>query len=71
MLKDIDFKKKLDVGVVVVKDDDGYNTYIVNFRKEEISNVLITSKGFGEVEGRKKETTVFRKLLRRWHPSHL
>jgi hypothetical protein len=68
MLKDIDFKKKLDVGVVVVKDDEGYNTYIVNFRKEEINNVLITSKGFGEVGGRKKETTVFRKVIEKMAP---
>lgn len=63
MLKDIDFNKKLDVGIAVIKEGEEYFTYIINFRPETITTVLITSKGYGEVDGRKKETTVFRKII--------
>jgi len=63
MLKDIDFKKKLDVGIAVVEEDGAYNTYIINFRDEEIKTILITSKGYGQIDGRKKETTIFRRMI--------
>lgn len=65
MLKDFDFReKKLKVGIAIVKEgEEEFNTYIVNFRKETLKTVLITSKGYGEIDGRKKETTVFRRLI--------
>ena len=71
MLKDIDFKKKLDVGIAVVEEDGAYNTYIINFRDEEIKTILITSKGYGQIDGRKKETTIFRRMIDTMKPQSL
>ena len=37
-----------------------WDTYILNFREESIQNVLINSKGYGEVEGESRKTTILR-----------
>ena len=37
-----------------------WDTYLINLRDDPMENVLITSQGYGEIEGRDKTTTVLR-----------
>ena len=37
-----------------------WDAYVVNVREEPMENVLITSQGYGELDGRNKTTTVLR-----------
>ncbi len=37
-----------------------WDVYLINFKKDTIKGVLVNSKGYGELEGEKRETTNFR-----------
>jgi hypothetical protein len=37
-----------------------WNVYLLNFKSEPISNVLITSKGYGEKDGKQVKTSLLR-----------
>lgn len=68
MIKDIPNKKVQDVGIAIVpeKNDIGeteWTVYLVNFKKNKISNVLVSSKGYGESDGEKLETSQLRHFL--------
>lgn len=70
MKQDIITLEVKDVIVAVVPRKDGleeelWDTYIVNLRSEPMENVLITSQGYGEINGSDKTTTV----LRHFHQS--
>ena len=41
-------------------EDDLWDTFILNFRNEPIKNVLVSSRGYGELEGERLETTTLR-----------
>lgn len=64
MKKDIEFPEVKDVGIAIVPEfEDGGSTwvaYFINFRKNNLQNVMISSSGYGEIDGRKKETTILR-----------
>jgi len=40
-----------------------WNVYVVNFKDEAITNVLITSKGYGEKDGRQVKTSLLRHFI--------
>lgn len=70
MKRDIVTPDVKDVIVAVVPRQDGlaeelWDTYIINLRSEPMENVLITSQGYGEINGSDKTTTV----LRHFHQS--
>lgn len=66
MIKDIIFPEVHDIGIAIVKEHEGldeYNAYIFNFREEDITNVLITSTGYGVINEVKKKTSTLRHLF--------
>ena len=40
-----------------------WTVYVVNFKNEPITNVLITSKGYGEKDGKQVKTSVLRHFI--------
>lgn len=63
MKKDIPQHKVEDLAIAIVpgeKDDNLWNTYILNLRDEPIKSVLINSRGYGEMEGEEIKTTILR-----------
>ena len=68
MKKDIEFPLVEGVKVAVVKtiNEASYlewNVYIINRRPEVLKNVLVSSKGYGELNGEQIKTSVLRHVL--------
>ncbi|MGB0166734.1 MAG: hypothetical protein ACPF8V_07770 [Luteibaculum sp.] len=67
MKKDILIPKVKDVGIAVVPKQEAevkfWQAYVVNFSTDTLQTVLISSKGFGELEGREKETATMRHFI--------
>lgn len=68
MLKDIPQLVVENIVVAIVREpnDEGeliWNAYLVNLYDQEISNVLVSSKGYGNFEGREVKTSVLRHLI--------
>ncbi len=63
MKKDIPQHRVEDLAIVIIpgeKDENFWDVFVMNLRDEPIKNVLINSKGYGEVDGEKIETTILR-----------
>lgn len=63
MKKDIPFKKVTDIAIAALPSEDDPNfwdVYFLNLKNDNIHNVLITSKGYGEIKGEKVETSQLR-----------
>lgn len=68
MKKDIPIKKVEDVAIAILprEDEDGqidetmWNVFIVNMREEILHGVLVNSRGYGEVDGEEKKTSILR-----------
>jgi len=57
-----------DVAIAIVlmgetPEVKSWNVYVVNFKNEAITNVLITSKGYGEKDGRQVKTSLLRHFI--------
>jgi len=70
MLKDIDFKKVTDLALAVVPDEEGspsdpeqYKVYLINLGIEPITSVMVTSQGYGTVDGKEVKTSTIRQLI--------
>lgn len=68
MLKDIPryTVENIVVAIVREKNDEGefiWNAYLINLYDQQISNVLVASKGYGSYEGREVKTSVLRHLI--------
>lgn len=68
MLKDIEINNNANVGVAIVKElnedlETVWNVFVVNLGDEMISNVFVTCKGYGTINGESKETSVMRYFL--------
>lgn len=63
MKKDIPQYKVEDLAIAIVpseEDQDMWETYAINLKDEPISNVLIKSSGYGEINGEQFKTSVLR-----------
>jgi len=67
MKKDIPQHKVEEMAIAIVPriengivDTELWDSYIINFRKKPINNVLISSQGYGELEGEQMKTTTLR-----------
>jgi hypothetical protein len=65
MKKDIMMKKVNDVALIVAPRLDGqeeelWDSYLLNLKDEPITNVLVSSRGYGEIDGEKMRTTTLR-----------
>ncbi|MEE1944172.1 hypothetical protein VRU48_03565 [Pedobacter sp. KR3-3] len=68
MKKDLPENIVEDVAIAVVLMSEtpevkNWNVYLVNFKKEPITNVLITSKGYGEKDGKQVKTSLLRHFV--------
>lgn len=73
MKKDIEFLPVKNISLAIAKrkneiNQDEWNVYIINKKDIPIKNVLITSKGYGELEGEKKETSILRQYIEKIEP---
>jgi hypothetical protein len=63
MKKDIPVQKVEDLAVAVVprqEEDELWDVFILNMRTAPIQNVLVNSRGYGELNGESMKTTVLR-----------
>jgi hypothetical protein len=74
MKHDIDFPKVTGVYVVVAQKFDEqtnslcWQAYILNRNNFKISNVLVSSKGYGYINGEKRTTSILRHFIEFVHP---
>jgi hypothetical protein len=65
MKKDIDFPKVKGVSVAIVKREGAeseaeWMVYLLNLNEFAIENVLVCSKGYGELDGEKRQSSTLR-----------
>ncbi len=66
MKKDIPQLKVEDLAIAILpslEDPRIWDTYIINLKVEPIKNVLVTSSGYGEIEGEMRRTATARYFL--------
>ncbi|MFT6815266.1 MAG: hypothetical protein ACJAZ3_001171 [Sphingobacteriales bacterium] len=65
MLNDLPENIVDQIGIAVcleesTPDDQFWQVYLVNMKKETITNVLVSSKGYGSIDGKEVKTSVLR-----------
>lgn len=73
MRKDIHAPKVEGVAMAVVREtdaegDEGWYVYLINQRDVALENVLVSSRGYGELEGEARRTSEMRHFLDRLGP---
>jgi hypothetical protein len=68
MKKDINPPAVEDIAIAVVKEvnelnEEVWNVYLLNFKKEKIEGVLVTSHGYGFVDDEQVKTSMLRHFL--------
>ncbi len=67
MKKDIDFSPVTGVEMVIAKSkeetDTHWDVYLINKNLIELETVMVTSKGYGKLDGEKKKTSTLRHLI--------
>ncbi len=67
MKKDIDFSPATGVELVITRSENEgqaqWDVYLINKNLIELETVMITSKGYGNLNGQEKETSVLRHLI--------
>lgn len=63
MKKDIPLHKVEELAIAIVPSEEGpelWDSYLINMKKGPIKNVLINSRGYGDLDGESKKTTILR-----------
>src|SRR3977135_2608309 len=73
MKKDIDPPKVEDVSMAVVCENSpesgqAWYVYLINAKEVALENVLISSRGYGEIDGERRETGEMRHMIERLAP---
>lgn len=67
MKKDINFHPVTGVKLAIAKEMvDGieeWSVYIINLNLIELNTVMITSKGYGKIDGEEKKTSILRHMI--------
>jgi hypothetical protein len=67
MKKDIDFSPVTGVKLAIAKTETAHgiewNVYILNLNLIELKTVMITSKGYGILDGEKRQTSTLRHMI--------
>lgn len=68
MKKDIEFLPVENVQLAVIREKNNdeevlWSVHILNKNKEKISNILVSSKGYGEKNGEKQSTSILRHFI--------
>jgi len=74
MIKDIEYPEVKDIAIAIVREeaengDQGWNVYLLNLRNELIDGVLVSSKGYGMVNGEDVKTSTLRHFLDELKPN--
>lgn len=69
MKKDIDFSPVTGVELVIAKKEEheaiNWDVYLINKNLIELHTLMITSKGYGQINGKAKETSVLRHVIQK------
>jgi hypothetical protein len=75
MMKDIPQHKVEELAIAVVPrfndgipEEEMWDVWVINLKDEPIENVLINSKGYGEIEGEQMRTTILRHFFNQIGP---
>jgi hypothetical protein len=74
MKKDIPELKVEDLAIVIVpRADDAHHeelweTHLLNLKEEPLQNVMVSSRGYGEIDGQEKKTSTLRHFFERVEP---
>lgn len=75
MLKDIDFRKVQDTAMAVVQEKvagaeggQAWNAYLINTGKDVLKSILVSSKGYGEINGQPVKTSQLRQFVEQMQP---
>lgn len=75
MKKDIDFQPVTGVKLAIAKEDGPNGTewsvYLINLNLIELKTVMITSKGYGELNGEAKKTSTLRHMIEELGPQSI
>ena len=68
MIKDLPENKVKDIAIAVALEKESVETklwyvYLINLKSEPIENVLITSRGYGEKNGKPVKTSILRHMF--------
>ncbi|MBA4299681.1 MAG: hypothetical protein C0433_06165 [Cyclobacterium sp.] len=67
MKKDIDFSPVTGVKLAIAKSESStgteWNVYIINLNLIELKTIMITSKGYGILDGEKRQTSTLRHMI--------
>ncbi|MDX2195079.1 MAG: hypothetical protein NW207_01570 [Cytophagales bacterium] len=68
MKKDISFPQVEGINIAIVKNTNEvgqqeWYVYIINKNDYAIQGVIVNSRGYGEIEGEKRETSILRQLF--------
>lgn len=63
MKKDIQFLPVKDVYFTVAREGEDWKVFLINRSQDILENVMITSKGYGEKDGKKQQTSVLRHAI--------
>ncbi|NVK51248.1 MAG: hypothetical protein HWE09_15860 [Cyclobacteriaceae bacterium] len=72
MKKDIDFAPVTGVKLAIAKEETESGTewgvYIINLNLIELNTVMITSRGYGKLDGEQRKTSTLRHLIKELGP---
>lgn len=65
MKKDIELRRVEDIIIAIIPPEEGENqdlwdVYLINLQDKSIENLLVSSVGYGEIEGEMRKTTTLR-----------
>jgi len=67
MIKDIDFHPVTGLKLAIAKEEvngnDEWGVYIINLNLIELKTVMITSRGYGVLDGEEKKTSTLRHMI--------
>lgn len=63
MKKDINFSPVRHIHIAIGKNGEGWKAYLLNRGDVKIENIMITSRGYGESQSKKQETSLLRHLI--------
>ena len=76
MIKDIPHRKVEDLAIAIVPPEAGshdelWDVYILNLQEATLRSVLISSRGYGDVDGEKRKTATLRHFIEDLGPLQL